>query len=288
VDLSRFVFSPTVTMIASKVIHVDKLEEAIEAQGLLDIADTDGTPLNNILAWSLHNERIGHGDLLPEYGGRFCYRSWAKGRPTDEYIENIMEMGHGSVLAHSDMTFQIIGVSRSFSHELVRHHVGTNYSQESQRYVDAKDVRFVVPPLIGYLVGTDDPMHCRSFVNFAYGCLDALKQYEIIQADLRAALSTLSEEDTKGRTLVTKRINEAARSVLPNATETRLVMSCNAREMRHIATLRGAEGADLEIRRWSVQFVEEARPYAPLVLKDFEVIDRNLDVDIMTSKYGAM
>jgi thymidylate synthase (FAD) len=63
-------------------------------------------------------------------------------------------MGHGSVFEHASIVFQVAGVSRSLTHELIRHRVGTAYSQESQRYVDAKDIRFVVPPL---LVNAYDP-----------------------------------------------------------------------------------------------------------------------------------
>src|SRR5438045_5680023 len=90
------------------------------------------------------------GERLAEFAGRLCYMSQANPakRPTREYLENIKKQGHGSVLEHSNYTLLLEGVSRSLTHELVRHRAGFAYSQLSQRYVDESNANFVVPPAI--------------------------------------------------------------------------------------------------------------------------------------------
>ena len=90
------------------------------------------------------------GERLAEFAGRLCYMSQANpaGRNTRDYLENIKKQGHGSVLEHANYTVLLEGVSRSLTHELVRHRAGFAYSQLSQRYVDESDAAFVVPPAI--------------------------------------------------------------------------------------------------------------------------------------------
>ena len=90
------------------------------------------------------------GEQLAEFAGRLCYMSQhnpAK-RETREYLENIKKQGHGSVLEHANYSILLEGVSRSLTHELVRHRAGFAYSQLSQRYVDESEASFVVPPAI--------------------------------------------------------------------------------------------------------------------------------------------
>src|SRR5215472_17319579 len=90
------------------------------------------------------------GERLAEFAGRLCYMSQhnpAK-RETREYLENIKKQGHGSVLEHATYSLLLEGVSRSLTHELVRHRAGFAYSQMSQRYVDESEAAFVVPPAI--------------------------------------------------------------------------------------------------------------------------------------------
>src|SRR3989449_7160844 len=88
------------------------------------------------------------GERLAEYAGRLCYMSQHNpvNRTTADYLENIKKQGHGSVLEHSVYVLLIEGISRSCSHELVRHRAGFGYSQISQRYVDESHAAFVVPP----------------------------------------------------------------------------------------------------------------------------------------------
>ena len=90
------------------------------------------------------------GERLAEFAGRLCYMSQKNpaNRATREYLENIKKQGHGSVLEHANYSLLIEGVSRSLTHELVRHRAGFAYSQLSQRYVDESNAAFVVPPAI--------------------------------------------------------------------------------------------------------------------------------------------
>src|SRR5712692_4503607 len=90
------------------------------------------------------------GERLAEYAGRLCYMSQRNpvNRTTAEYLENIKKQGHGSVLEHSVYVLLIEGISRSCSHELVRHRAGFGYSQISQRYVDESHAAFVLPPAV--------------------------------------------------------------------------------------------------------------------------------------------
>lgn len=94
---------------------------------------------------------INHGHLIPEIAGRVCYMSFGEkqGRSGPDYLKHILEVGHGSVLEHFNMSFIICGISRSLSHELVRHRAGWAYSQLSQRYVGVEDgLAVVIPPEI--------------------------------------------------------------------------------------------------------------------------------------------
>src|SRR5204863_1583921 len=90
------------------------------------------------------------GERLAEFAGRLCYMSQANPakRQTREYLENIKKQGHGSVLEHANYSLLLEGVSRSLTHELVRHRAGFAYSPLSQRYVDESQANFVVPPAI--------------------------------------------------------------------------------------------------------------------------------------------
>lgn len=185
-----------------------------------------------------------HGDALVEIAGRACYWSYGKGRRTnEEYIQNIVDSGHGSVLEHPTWTFGLKGISRSLSHELVRHR-HLSFSQLSQRYV-SEQPEFVVPP------GLDD----RAKESFIKHCKSARSEY----------VYQLGEHpDTKaGR--------EVARSVLPNCTATRIVVTGNARTLRQMLALRGSPAADAEFRRLAVAWTRLMKQLAPNIFEDFSV-----------------
>ena len=201
------------------------------------------------------------GEALVEFAGRACYQSWDKPNPrtatNTSYIKHIIDVGHFAVLEHASATLYITGVSRSCTHELVRHR-HFSYSQLSQRYVPEDDARVVLPP------GLDDDPEAQAIVLAA---ADASRSaYLDLLARLEARLS-----EQPNAVLRRKQARQAARAVLPNDTETRIVVTGNYRTWRHFIAMRASEHADLEIRRLAVACLRELAAVAPAVFADFEI-----------------
>ncbi len=200
------------------------------------------------------------GERLAEFAGRVCYMSQHNpaSRTTAEYLENIKKQGHGSVLEHAVYVLLIEGISRSCSHELVRHRAGFGYSQLSQRYVDESHAAFVVPPaILGDAALEAEWERQVAEAQVAYvRVVEALMQRYVWVAD-------------KGHRR--KMAREAARSVLPNATEVKIVVSGNARAWRTMLELRCGEGAELEIRRMAIACLRVLQREAPALFSDFEI-----------------
>jgi thymidylate synthase (FAD) len=200
------------------------------------------------------------GERLSEFAGRLCYMSQKNpaSRGTREYIENIKKQGHGSVLEHASYSLLFEGVSRSLTHELVRHRAGFAYSQLSQRYVDESKAAFVVPPAI-----LGDEMLLAQWKS----------QMEMAQAAYVSLVEQLMERYGWVADKVHRRkmAREAARGVLPNSTETKIVVTANARAWRTMLELRSSEGAEFEIRRLAVMVLRLMQREAPGFFSDFEV-----------------
>ena len=200
------------------------------------------------------------GERLSEFAGRLCYMSQKNpaSRTTREYIENIKKQGHGSVLEHANYSLLLEGVSRSLTHELVRHRAGFAYSQLSQRYVDESHAAFVIPPAI---IGDDALVAAWT------------TQIESAQATYVALVEKLMTryqwvDDKVHRR---KMAREAARGVLPNSTETKIVVTGNVRAWRTMLELRSSEGAEFEIRRMAIAVLRVLQTEAPGFFNDFEV-----------------
>ena len=200
------------------------------------------------------------GERLAEYAGRLCYMSQHNpaNRGTAEYLENIKKQGHGSVLEHAVYVLLVEGISRSCSHELVRHRAGFGYSQLSQRYVDESHAAFVVPPAVLGDTALEDEWR---------------GQMETAQQSYVRAVEALMERYAWIADKVHRRkmAREAARSVLPNATEVKIVVSGNARAWRTMLELRCGEGAELEIRRFAVASLRLLQREAGSLFSDFVV-----------------
>ena len=198
-------------------------------------------------------------EVLPELAGRLCYMSFAKPRPGGNrgYLDHIKEVGHGSVLEHSVWNFIITGVSRSFTHELVRHRAGFGYSQLSQRYVDESVADFVEPGCIA-----EDPKLHEIWRSAVEQAQDA---YIKLVEGLEQRFAWV-EDKTSRR----KMARQAARAVLPNATETKIFVTANARALRHFIELRCNEHAEVEIREVATQILEILRKEAPNIFGDYE------------------
>ena len=200
------------------------------------------------------------GEKLAEFAGRLCYMSQHNpaGRTTAEYLANILRQGHGSVFEHAVYVLLIEGISRSCSHELVRHRAGFGYSQLSQRYVDESNASFVMPPAI--LGDATMETEWRDQVESAQA------------AYIRAVERLVVKYDWVSDKIHRRKLaREAARSVLPNATEVKIVVSGNVRAWRTMLELRLGEGAELEIRRMALACLGVLKGEAPALFADFEI-----------------
>lgn len=200
---------------------------------------------------------------LTEVAGRVCYMSFEKPRPggNHAYIEHIKELGHGSVLEHGSFSFLFTGVSRGFSHELVRHRAGMAYSQLSTRYVDSKHFRYVMPEAAKGNTAIEQ-MFIGAF-------LEAHSSYEAIHE--KALLSICQGE--KPTTEQRKIARGIARSVLPTNVETKIVVTGNCRAWRNILEQRMSRGAEIEIRKvmnlvYDVLVKEEPNIFGDYVVED--------------------
>lgn len=186
------------------------------------------------------------GEALAEFAGRACYQSFSKPNPATAtnsgYLRHIIELGHGSVLEHGVASFYLTGVSRGFSHEIVRHR-HTSKSQLSQRYVDQaagmehgndnSEYGVIIPPAY-----RDKPTH-RYMVLVNY--IESLDTYRtLVNLDLKAA--DPGDKDAR------KKAREAARSVLPSCAETRMVLTGNFLAWRELIAQRATVHADAEMR----------------------------------------
>ena len=215
------------------------------------------------------------GQALAEFAGRACYQSWNKPNPATAtnagYLRHILEVGHLSVLEHASVTVYLSGVSRSLTHELIRHR-HFSYSQLSQRHVPERDAAVVEPAVIA----EDPELHER----FLAATDAALAAY----ADLLEGLEKRSA-DVPNATLRRKQARQAARSVLPNATETRIVVTGNYRAWRHFIAMRASEHADVEIRRLALACLRELQRAAPNVFQDFRISELADGTEVAASPY---
>jgi thymidylate synthase (FAD) len=217
------------------------------------------------------------GQALAEFAGRACYQSWDKPIPATAtnqgYLRHILEVGHLSVLEHGTVSMYLTGISRSLSHELIRHR-HFSYSQLSQRYVPERDAAVVEPAVIA----EDPALHER----FLAATDAALAAY----ADLLEGLEKRFA-DVPNATLRRKQVRQAARSVLPNAIETRIVVTGNYRAWRHFIAMRASEHADVEIRELAVACLRELQRVAGHVFDDFRVSELVDGTFVAASPYVA-
>lgn len=179
------------------------------------------------------------GAFLAEFAGRMCYESWGKPNPAtatlEGYLDNIFDQGHLSVIEHGTVSIHFGGVSRSLTHELIRHR-HFSFSQLSQRYTRPDAGAFVEPLLL-----EGDELAQRILVA---AWKNALVSYELL---LPVAQDAAAAAGFTG-TMLRKRAQEAARAVLANMTPTNILVSGNHRSWFEFLLKRGNEHADMEIR----------------------------------------
>jgi thymidylate synthase (FAD) len=244
--------TPTVHLLARPSIDVEGMRSYLTdvgGAGWLDrrLEEAEGTP--------------NAGELLVEFAGRACYRSWEPGLNVNvtrvrsdrrEYFENLLRSAHGSVLEHAGYSFALRNVSRVFTHELVRHRAGSAFSQESLRYVRLTDIGFRVAPAL-------EPVRER--------VLAIVEQLEEFQRD---AAQTLGIDDDGVPFHVKKEVTSALRRLAPIGLSTDIVWSANLRTLRHVIEMRTAEGAEEELRSVFDEIARVMLREAPLIFQDFE------------------
>jgi thymidylate synthase (FAD) len=204
---------------------------------------------------------------IVEAAGRVCYMSFGEHQSPKtnlEYIQHLVLMGHESVLEHVSWTFVLSGISRAFTHQLVRHRIGFSFSQLSQQYHDESEATFVQPRQLDRFP--------RALEAWQEAIRAAQRAYRLISEELKTD-HTLPELERKE---LSRAMRSSARSVLPNATETKIVMTANARALRHFLALRGAIPGDLEMREVAASLLELLRAEAPALFQDF-LIERLSD-----------
>jgi thymidylate synthase (FAD) len=192
-----------------------------------------------LIAWTPHPEQT------VAAAARLCYSAASASEiaramspeKTREFITKLVEMGHQSPLEHVSFTFAVDGVSRALSHQLVRHRIAS-YSQKSQRYVDEGAFTWIIPPSI-----ERDPAAKKLFE----------EQIESIRQCYSSLCAAVPRED--------------ARYILPNACETKLVVTMNARSLLHFFRVRCCRRAQWEIRRLAEMMLVEVRQVAPELFK---------------------
>ena len=265
----KLIYEPTVYLMGRMSPLVPDAADYVEACG--------GNPV------ALLSQDVSGPELLCEVAGRTCYQSFRTPRPGGNaaYLKHILESGHGSVLEHAVYAFVFTGLSRSLTHELVRHRAGWSYSELSQRYVDCTDVAFVVPPALSAAVwaarAADDdgkpetgPRTMEEWAGQTWlaACKRALIAYGgLVEHLVQKAPPELPATDRR------KWARQAARSVLPNCTETKIHCTTNARAIRHFIELRGSRHADTEIRRLAVALLHVMRQQAPNLFGDYRLQD---------------
>lgn len=215
------------------------------------------------------------GEKIIEFAGRACYQSHHRPNPatanTPAYIANIMRERHFSVMEFGEAVIYFTGVSRSFTHELIRHR-HLSYAQLSQRYVilGGKEdrPRYVVPPAIR---GNE---HLEETLRLSW--LRAVSEYDELSVGLRST----------GKTV--KQIREAARAVLPSCAETKIAVKGNFRAWRHFIAIRATDHAEAEMCEVAIATLRVLQDAFPASFADFEIREGKNNPHIATTPLAEL
>lgn len=187
-------------------------------------------------------------ELIVASAARLCYANtvnietlmenltWEK---IKALVEDLAESGHSSPFTQIYFTFAVEGVSRAFSHQFCRHHTGITMDQRSQRYVNEENFQYIIPKTIANS--------------------DMASEYESFMQNIAGFYKKLLDAGFK---------KEDARSVLPNACETKLIATINAQELFHIFNLRCCNRAQYEFRTVANEMLRLCKEVAPIIFKN--------------------
>ncbi len=246
--------TPQVFLVARPSVAADGMRAYLEDVGGASWLDMrEGT-----------DDEVVGGELLAEFAGRICYRSWEPGLNanvtrirTDRqaYFANVLQSYHGSVLEHANYSFAFRHVSRVFTHELVRHRAGSAFSQESLRYVRLTDIGFRVPPAL-------EPIR-EQVLNL----VETLEEFQV------SAAESLNLDEEGLPFAIKKEITSALRRLAPIGLSTDILWTANVRTLRHVIEMRTAPGAEEELRLVFNQVAEMMKAEAPNLFQDFNRLD---------------
>ena len=237
------IVEPAVRLLAHTAIVPDAIEQRMEIQE----GSTDA-------------------ETLTVYAGRSCYESWSrpneKTREDKDYLRRtLFEQGHFSILEHASATFYLTGVSRALLAEITRHR-HLSFSVLSQRFVDEEDANIVVPPAVRSAKEINEAYYDEELGGGVIGATENLK----VMANLAiATYAGLVEELQEVEGLSRKQAREAARAVLPNMVETRIVVTGNLRAWHEVIERRTAPDADAEFQQVANLIRNELQRLAPEV-----------------------
>jgi thymidylate synthase (FAD) len=214
------------------------------------------------LTWR-RTEDATSAEEMVEAAGRVCYMSFGprqSPRTTAEYIQRLIQQGHESVLEHVAWGFILTGVTRAFTHQFVRHRVGFAFSQLSQQYRDQRDAPAISPRLVALF-----PEAQEIWQQSVQQSQESYRQIlDVLESGLDQEGGSAEERRERHRA-----IRSSARSVLPEATESKVFFSANARAIRHFLTLRGGLIGDEEMRVVSAVLLRTVSREAPSLFADF-------------------
>jgi thymidylate synthase (FAD) len=246
--------TPQVFLVARPAVDVEGMGAYLESVGgrsWLDMREQEST--------ESPEAPVADAELLAEFAGRICYRSWEPGlnanvtrirTDREAYFANVLQSFHGSVLEHANFSFAFRNVSRVFTHELIRHRAGSAFSQESLRYVRLTDIGFRVAPAL-------EPIRDQ-----VIELVEKLEEFQLSAADQLG----LDEEGVPFA--VKKEITSALRRLAPDGLSTDILWTANVRTLRHVIEMRTALGAEEELRLVFDRVAEIVKGEAPNLFQD--------------------
>ncbi len=256
---TAYLTEPGVALLSRPSVQIEGLKDFLAGfASELDFSDylNDPTPLSS-------------GEQICKTAGQLCYMSFSQRRTKNadaaRYFDNIKQSGHGSVLEHANYTFLFYGISRSVTHELVRHRAGFGYSQVSQRYVSGRVLRFVERPEYAQ----DDELHAGFVRRIEQAADDYEKVTQKLLHQQKTGDTLLSAE---ARTDLRKKVQQAARSLLPNEAEAPIVVTGNARAWRHFLEMRANAHAEIEIRELAFRTYLCLALVDPILFGDYQIV----------------
>ena len=253
-----------VLVVEPKVIKL--AETRVDKSAARLVMNEYGSVANKWLSGHL-SEWKSDSEMLIEIAGRVCYKSFGKGlnpniskvrAVSKDYFENVLKKGDGSILEHASVTFALMWVSRVFTHQLVRHRAGTAFSQESMRYVRAKEIRI---PSYDSWVPAEISQRTKKQI------LEALKRAELSYRAIQARVPW-HDLSFDGK----KRVTSAIRRILPQGIATVIIFTANHRTLRWLIEMRTDQSAEIEIRKVFGRIAEVCIRDYPLIYSDFRMV----------------